>query len=174
MLQLISPLQSKSVLSLRTGGVIADLHQVIVNPNSLKIEGWYCNDAVNKKQLVLLSQDVRQVSAKGLIVNDHEVLSEISDLIRLKDIMNLKFELLGKSVITVSKKKLGKVNDYAFDDQSFFIQKIYVGQSIIKSFSGGNLSIDRSQIVEITNKKIAVQDTTQEETVSVVSPVMTT
>jgi len=42
-----------------------------------------------------------------------------------------------------------------------FVQKIYVSQSIMKSFSGGALSIDRSQIVEISSSKIIVKDLQQ-------------
>ena len=38
-----------------------------------------------------------------------------------------------------------------------FIQKIYASQSLVKSFAGGNLSIDRSQIVEVTNKRVVIE-----------------
>ena len=56
------------------------------------------------------------------------------------------------------KKKLGKVLDYAVDPESMKVQKIYASQSLVKSLTGGSLSIDRDQIVEITNKEIVVQD----------------
>jgi hypothetical protein len=38
------------------------------------------------------------------------------------------------------------------------VQKIYVSQNLLKNIVGGSLSIDRNQIVEITNRKIIVQD----------------
>ena len=41
-----------------------------------------------------------------------------------------------------------------------YLQKIYVGQSLLKNFTGGNLGIDRTQIVEITDRKIVVQELT--------------
>jgi hypothetical protein len=53
---------------------------------------------------------------------------------------------------------LGKVNDFAADSQTLYIQKLYIGQPLLKSLSGGQLSVDRTHIVEITNKKIVVQD----------------
>ncbi|HSX43844.1 MAG TPA: hypothetical protein VLE69_00890 [Candidatus Saccharimonadales bacterium] len=149
-------------MSLRTGGQIATVVGTIINPNNLKIEGLYCHDSLDKKQtLVLLYQDIRDVIAQGVVVNDHDVLSEPDELVRLKDTMKLNFELLGKQVVTDKKRKLGKVNDYAFDSTTMFIQKLYVSQSLLKNFSTGGISVERGQIIEITNRKIVVQDPLQ-------------
>jgi len=161
MLRLSASLLNQPVLSLRTGGQVAITQTAIINPNNLKIEGFLCQDSVDKKQLVLLYQDIRDMIPKGFVVNDHEVLAEPGELVRLKDIISIKFELIGKSVETVSKSKVGKVNDYAVESETMYIQKLYVAQSLLKSFSGGNLSVDRGQITEITNKKIVIQDILQ-------------
>ena len=152
---------NQPVLSLRTGGQVAVTTATIINPNNLKLEGFFCQDSVDKKELVLHYQDIRDVIAKGIVVNDHEVLVEPDDLVRLKDIMALDFELMGKPVETVSKAKIGKVNDYATETETMYIQKLYVGQSLLKSFTGGSLSVDRNQITEITNRKIVIQDILQ-------------
>lgn len=162
MLRLSGSLLNQSVLSLRTGGQIASITKAIINPNNLKVEGFYCQDSLDKKQpLVLLYKDIRDIIPKGIVVNDHEVLSEPGELVRLKDIMNLGFELVGKQVLSVSKQRIGKVNDYAVETETMYVQKLYVGQSILKSFTGGSLSVDRTQIVEITNRKIVIQDLLQ-------------
>lgn len=158
MLQLSSSLLNKSVLSLRSGGVVAHVVAPIINPDNLKIEGFYCEDNINKKVLILLAQDIRDVVHGNYAVNDHDSLSEPSDLVRLKTVMDLHFELIGKPVVTTSKEKVGKVGDYAVDTSSMYIQKIYVSQSILKSFTGGSLSIDRNQVNEITPKKIVIND----------------
>jgi len=158
MLQLSNTLINRPVLSLRTGGVIATTISVIFNPNNLKIEGFYCQDQFSKNQPVLLSQEIRDIIPQGIVVNDHDALTEPNELVRLKDIISLNFELMSKPVYTVSKEKVGKVNDYAVDSATLYVQKIYVGQSLFKSLSGGQLSIDRTQIVEISNKKIIIQD----------------
>jgi hypothetical protein len=39
-----------------------------------------------------------------------------------------------------------------------YVQKIYVAQSIIKSLTGGSLSIDRTQINEITPRRIIINE----------------
>lgn len=158
MLQLSGSLLNRPVMSLRTGGQIATTLAAIINPNNLKIEGFYCQDATNKQRQVLLYQDIRDVVKQGIVVNDHDVLSDPAELVRLKDVMALNFELLGKPVVTVSKDKVGKVSDYAVEIETMFVQKLYVAQSLLKSFSGGSLSVDRTQIIEITNRKIVVGD----------------
>jgi sporulation protein YlmC with PRC-barrel domain len=158
MLQLSTRLLNKSVLSLRTGSPIATITDPIINPDNLKIEGFYCQDRFDKQQLVLLFQDIRDILPQGYVVNDHDVLAEPDELVRLQKVIESDFDLIGKPVVTLSKEKVGKVSDYAAETETMYIQKIYVAQSILKSFTGGSLSIDRSQINEITPKRIIIND----------------
>ena len=158
MLQLSASLLNKSILSLRTGMPIATITAPIFNPNNLKIEGFYCIDRFDKRELILLCQDIRDTLKQGYVVNDHDVLVEPSELIRLKEVLELNFELIGKHVETISKIKVGKVSDYAVETETMYVQKIYASQSILKSFTGGSLSIDRTQINEITPKRIIINE----------------
>lgn len=161
MLQLTKTLLNCPILSLRTGGVIGTTTQAIINPNNLKIEGFYCDDHFSKQRAVLLSQEIREVIPAGLVVNDTDALTDPSELVRLREVLELAFELIGKQVVTVSKERVGKVNDYAADSATLYVQKIYVSQNLLKNFSGGQLSVDRTNIVEITNKRIVIQDILQ-------------
>ncbi len=158
MLKLSETFKALPVMSLRTTSQVATVIEPIINPNNLRIEGWYCQDSLDKSRLVLLSKDIRDLLPQGFIVDDHEVLTEPEELVRLREVIDIAFVIDGKPVVTVNGNKLGKVNDYAVETTGFMIQKIYVGQSLLKSLSGGNLSIDRSQITEITPRKIVVQD----------------
>ena len=161
MLLLSSRLMNQAVMSLRTGGQVATAIEPILNPNNLKVEGFYCEDKFNQEQLVLLSQDIRDHVDKGFIVNDHEVLVKAEELIRLQKFINLHFVLIEKPVFTITKQRLGKVSDYAVDQNSLYVQKLYISQGLLKSITGTNLIIDRNQIVEITDQKIVVQEPLQ-------------
>jgi sporulation protein YlmC with PRC-barrel domain len=158
MLQLSNSITNIPIMSLRTGGVVATAKQLIINPNNLKIEGWYCEDKFSKRSLVLLAKDVRDIVPQGLAIDDHERLSEASELVRLHDVLELNFGLIGKPVITESKRKVGKVSDYSADMSTLYVVKLYISQPVYRNFSGGQLSIDRSQIVEITSSQITVRD----------------
>lgn len=158
MLQLSNALIGKDIVSLQTGGPVGESLGAIINPNNLKIEGFYCQDRFEKKQMILLSQEIRDILPQGLVVNDHHALSDPEELIRLKEILDLGFDLIGKPVYTTSKHRIGKVADYAVDSSSLYIQKLYVARSILKSLNTGQLSVDRTNIVEITSKKIVIQE----------------
>ncbi|CAN5412821.1 hypothetical protein BH09PAT4_BH09PAT4_01950 [soil metagenome] len=169
MLQLSNFFVNRSVLSLRAGGPVATVTVPIINPDNLKIEGFYCNTSQNK-QLVLLCQDIREFLPDGFVIDDVERLAEPGDLVRLKNVLDLNFELIGKQVQTVDKQKVGKVSDYAVDVSSMYIQKIYSTQSIFKSFTGGSLSIDRTQIHEITPKRVIITDLHAKSAVPATAP----
>ena len=157
MLQLSAMLINRPIMSLRTGTQVGTTLDAIINPNNLKIEGFYCQDT-QRKRLVLLEQDIRDVLPQGFVVNDADVLTDTAELVRLKDTMALHFELIGKHVVTTGREKIGKVNDYATEVQSMIIKKLYVSRSLFKSFASGSLGVDRTQIVEITRDKIVIQD----------------
>ncbi len=171
MLKLYESTPGTNVMSLRTGGPIAVIQKPIINPNNLYIEGWLVEDNRSRHQLILLSSDIRDVLPQGFVVNDHEVLSNPEELVRLKDIIELNFELLGLKVTSESGKSYGKINDYAFETANMFIQKIYASQPLVKNFNSGNLSIDRSQIVEVTDKRIVIEDPTEKIEATAASPV---
>jgi sporulation protein YlmC with PRC-barrel domain len=158
MLRLSESLLNRPVMSLRTGQQVATAVEPIINPNNLKIEGFYCTDRFNKRELVLLYQDIRDTIPQGFVIDDHDVLTPPDELVRLKDIMEIGFTLVGKPVVTVSKQRVGKVSDYATEMETMYIQKIYVSQNVFKSLAGGNLGIDRNQINEITDRKIIINE----------------
>lgn len=162
MLQLSQTFIKRPVMSLRTGTPVATVIGPIINPNNLKIEGFYCSDNANRKHtLVLVTQDIRDILPQGFVINDFDVLVEPTELVRLQPILRLNFNLLGMHVETISKEKVGKIEDYATDIDSMFVQKMYVSQSIFKNFNGSNLGIDRTQIIEITSKKVIIHDLEQ-------------
>lgn len=154
-------LTNRPVLSLRTGTEVATALEPIINPGNLKIEGFYCRDSQSRQHLILISQDVRDILTRGIIINDHDQLVKSEELVRLEPVLRVGFSLIGKIVQTTGGHKLGKVEDYSVDTESMFVQKLYVTQSIFKSWNGGNLGIDRTQIVEITDKKVMVSELTQ-------------
>lgn len=159
MLRLSNAYFDRSILSLRTGGKIGVADSPVIDPNNLKIIGWYASDVSQKGDFVLPAGEVRDFITKGLVVNDHDSITDPGDLVRFKNIYDLGFELINKQVISESKTKLGKVVDYAVDD-GFYIQKLYVNPPILKGLSGNQLLISRNEIIEITDKKIIVSDAT--------------
>lgn len=158
MLLLGNSLPNTRIFSIREGHPIAIIIKPLLQPNNLKIEGFYAQDLTTKKIKILLTQDIRELNKDGFITNDYESLTDPADLIRLQKIIEIDYNLIGKLTETISGKKLGKISDFAFDTNNMFISKIYVSQSIIRNFNGALLSIDRNQIIEINDKKVIVDE----------------
>ena len=157
MLKLSKTLFNQPVISLRSGGQIAVATEPIINPHNLKILGWWCRERGHTKSMVLLSEDVRKLAASGLAVDSEEALSAPEDLVRHKEIMDIHFILLDILVRT-DKRKLGKVSDFSYND-GLFVQKLYVAKPLAHVFTMvDTLLIDRSQIVEVTNQYILVNE----------------
>lgn len=153
---------NQPVVSLRSGGAIAVAVEPIINPHNLKILGWWCSERGIPEPVVLLVEDVRQASAQGLAVDGEDALSPPKELVRIKEALDIHFQLLGKTVKT-KRRRLGKVNDFSYND-GMFVQKLYVSAPFTKLLANTNtLLIDRTQIVEVSDHYILVKDTEIEE-----------
>jgi sporulation protein YlmC with PRC-barrel domain len=161
MLQLSNTFANKNIMSLRTGTPVAQITRPIINPNNLKIEGFFCQDTIDRRELVLLYQDIRELLPQGFVIDDHDVLALPGELVRLEKLIALNFQMIGMHVVTSSKEKIGKVADYATEIETMYIQKIYVSRSVFKSLTGGQLSVDRNQIIEINKSRILINDPLQ-------------
>lgn len=159
MLRLSNSFYNRSILSLHTGGQIGTAYQPLINPDNLKIEGWFAQVPNSKGEFVLPAIEVRDFITKGVVVNDHTAITELDDLVRLKDLIELRYDPIGKPVITESKKKLGKVADFAVADD-FYIQKLYVNPPLFRGLSDHQLLVGRDEIIETTDKAIIVADAT--------------
>lgn len=151
----------RDILSLRTGSIVGHAYSPIINPNNLKIEGWYAAENGAEGDMILPVAEVREVIDRGFIVNDHSAITPSEDLVRMSDITKLQFELIGKTVKSDMKRKLGKVHNYAVDESSMIVQKMYVTPGALRGITKQDLVIDRSQIVEINNREIIVRDATE-------------
>ena len=68
-------LLNQPVMSLRTGTPIGTAVEPIINPNNLKILGWWCHTKISSDHLVLLADDIRDFMAEGFAVNDEDALA---------------------------------------------------------------------------------------------------
>jgi uncharacterized protein YrrD len=154
-------LEGASVVSLHTGQVIGQLDKPIIDPHKLEVAGFYCLQPRNKDEsMVLLTQDIRDITPGKVLINSADEITSASHLIRLEETIKIGFSIVGKPVRTESKKRLGKVEDYVVDTDTFEVQKIYVKQSLLKNFTVHSLVIDREQIIDVTDRQITVADAT--------------
>ena len=155
MLYMSTKLANLPLFSIRSSARIGTILSPIINPHNLHIDGFYCKAVHKNDRLILLDMNIRDFGPGGIIINDHNDLSEPGDLVRLKPILDLSFKLIDKKVIS-SKKTIGKVAEYAIEKESLFVQKLYVVPPVWQSIGTSRLVFDRSSVLEVTDSHIVV------------------
>ena len=152
------------VMSLQTGGRLATAYEPIIDPKDLQVVAFYCEgQQLGFEPAVLHTDDIREFGELGLIVNDSEDIMPLSDLVRLQKIIDLKFKLVGMRVVDTAGHKLGKINNYVLETESFRIVKFSVKRPLLHSLQDSELVIAREQIRKITDDEIVVAAPTVEE-----------
>lgn len=175
MLLLGSRLIGTPIMGLQTGTRLAVTKKPIIDPRNLQIIAYEVNGPllVETPSFIRIA-DIRELSDIGMIIDSNDEFVGADDIIALKKIYDLNFHLIGLSVIDESKHKLGKIDNYILDTNSFIIQQLNVKPGIIKSFAETELLIHRSQIVEINDQVITVKTTAKKlEPIKAPGPQMT-
>ena len=151
------------ILSLHVGGRIATVRAAIVDPNDLRIIAFRVEGPLVGKEAggILPVGSIREFSRLGMIVDSVDEFVEPDDIIKIRDILKLNFELNGLKVETKNKSKLGKVSDFTVDPIDWHVQQIIVQRPLMKSFLDPELIISRSRIVEVDDYTITVQEETE-------------
>jgi uncharacterized protein YrrD len=158
MLVTIKALLGASVKSLQSGSEIAKVTVPLIDPRNLKIMALYLESKLIKfSPAILTPTDIREVGPMGIIIDDINKIVAPEDIVRLEEIINFDFILDGITVIDEKKHKLGTVEYYTFDPEGYFVQQLYVKPGFMQAMKVTNLIINRSQIIDIDNKKITVQ-----------------
>lgn len=159
-------LQGCPVLSLHIGGQIASVTKLIVNPDNLKVvavqvEGPLISDDTGD---ILPMASVREFSRLGMIVDSIDELVNADEIVRVRDILKLDFNLVGLKVESKAGAKLGKVSDFTIEPTGWNVQQLIVQRPFFKAFLDPELVIARDQIVEIDDYKVVIKDETDART----------
>ncbi len=170
MLILSKRLYNTPIMSLQTGGELGRTRDALIDPATLDILAYRLTGShLEHDSTIVLTRDIREFGSIGIIIDSSDELIDENEVIKVKQIADLHFTLIGITVKQKDGKQLGKVHDYALDAHTFSIQQLYVKQSIFRSFSTHEVIINRSQIIEINNSEIIV-DTTSLKEKAVVEP----
>lgn len=160
MLVLGSRLKETPVMSLQTGTRLARTSRPLINPANLKIVAFELEGPLlTETPSFLRVADIREMSGIGMIIDSSDELLALDDVIKIKELHELDFKLVGMNVIDEHKKKLGKVDNYTVETGSFVIQQLDVKRGIIRGFTDTSVLIHRSQITEINDTAIIVKST---------------
>ena len=153
-----SQLLGLPIMSLQTGTELARTAAPLIDPRDLRIIAYEVEGPLlDVRPSFLRIDDIREQSDIGLIIDSSSEFIGLDDVIKLKEIYDFHFSLIGLGVVDEKNKKLGKVDDYTVEMGSFVIQQINVKRPLIKSLGDSELLIHRSQIVKISDTTITVK-----------------
>ena len=158
MLLIGSKLIGMPIMGLQTGTKLAETKSPVINPANLKIIAYEVEGPLlSERPSFIRIADVREISNFGMIIDSNDEFVGLDDVIKIKEIYDSGFNLIGLTVVDEMKTKLGKVESYNIDSDSFIIQQLNLKQGIFKSLAEAGLLIHRSQIIEINDENIIVK-----------------
>lgn len=148
------------ILSLHVGGKVATVTEVVVDPDSLKIIACRVDGPLVGKEVgdILPMTSVREFSRLGVIIDSTDELVDAEEIVRIRDVLALNFNLVGLKVETKKGAKLGKVTDSTANPETWQIEQLIVQRPLLKAFIDPELIVSRSQIIEIDDYKVTVKD----------------
>lgn len=154
------------ILSLHVGGKVAEVTEIVVNPNDLRIIACRVEGPLVGKEFgdILPIESVREFSRLGMIIDSTDELVESNEIVRIKEILDLNFSLFGLKVITKAGTKIGKVSDFTLDPSFWDVNQIVVERPFFKSLIDPELIISRQHIVEVDDFRVVIDDDKKHKT----------
>lgn len=148
------------ILSLHVGGRIASVSELIIDPDNLKIIGCRVEGPLVGKEVgeILPMESVREFSRLGMIVDSADEFVAPDEIIRIKNVIDLNFHLVGLKVESKQGAKLGKVSDFTVEPSGWQVQQLIVQRPLIKAFLDPELTIfviasKKSMIIKLSSKR---------------------
>ena len=146
------------IMGLQTGTRLAIVKEPVIDPANLKIIAYQVDGILlSENPSFIRIADIREISGFGMIIDSNDEFVGLDDVIKIKEIYEMGFKLIGLNVIDQVKNKLGKVESYNIDSNTFVIQQLNIKPGFLRGLSEASLLVHRSQIIEINNREIIVK-----------------
>lgn len=159
MLVYSSRLANAAVLSIQLGGPIGRVTSLVIDPDNLQIIAFRLEGPeIDRRQSILDARSIREYSNYGIVIDSVDELVGDTDVIKISNVLELNFDLIGLKVETKKGSNLGRVIDFTVTSEDFTTQQLIVKRPAIKSFIDPELVIPRQEIVEVTDYKVIVEN----------------
>jgi uncharacterized protein YrrD len=156
---LLSNIHNLPVNSISEAFTVGRVADIIIDPDNGKILGFKLTKTPVKERNILSTIDIREISHDMMIVDDSQALATSHEVIKISEVLRQKIQWMGLKVETDLGRKLGKIEDIAFDTKTFTVTRIYASGGIIKeTFSMEKIIIPAHKIISISPKVVIVED----------------
>lgn len=162
MIFLASRFIGKPILSIRAGHPIGSVTGVLINPHKLKVDAFWVQVGAITDNKILLSQDIREIGIKGVVINDLHDIADADNMPRLEELIKIAYEIPGKKVLERS-HRIGTAVDFGFNDKDMSVVSILVKPKLAGRLRNAQKTIHRSQIKSIDDSSIHVSTAPKKE-----------
>jgi len=157
MIRQLSKIIGTHVLSHAHGEVLAIVEDVIIHPDTGKVEGFWVKPLTLPFRHAVLPWEGVVAWKRHLYIRDEQAMAEPDEIIRISEILARKTYYMGNRVRTESGKSLGKVFDLDFDESKMLLRYLFVRKSFLL-FSMAAQFVHYDSIVQVLPDRIIVRD----------------
>jgi sporulation protein YlmC with PRC-barrel domain len=157
MIRQYSKIIGTQVLSHAEGAVLAVVEDLIVHPDTGKVEGFWVKPLTLPFRHAVLPWEAVVAWKQHLYVKNEQAMAEPDEVIRIADILARKTYFVGSRVETESGKSLGAVFDLDLDDRKMTLRYLFVQRSFL-FFHSEPRFVHGDSIVQVLPGRIVVKD----------------
>ena len=155
MIYTASVLVGKPVVSIHLNAEIGQISGVLIDPNRLAVAALWVKLGTDSQSLLLLPEDIRQLTSQRAIIDERNQLTEPSELPKLRSILSINYIIPGKKVVGDG-RKLGVAQDFNFNNDTYLVSHIIVRAARWQRLRMTQLMFERRQITGLDNRQITV------------------
>lgn len=158
MLKMFSEIIGTNIYLFQEHALAGQVNEILVSPQDGSILGLFLFDPVVKRERIIPTSEIISFSAKGILVKGYDSLTDVEDLIKVKEVLDQKNKIIKSPVYTKSGKRVGKVSEATINIKNFSLDRLYVTPVFRIKYLAKDLIIPSSKIEAILPKKIIIAD----------------
>lgn len=141
-----------SVGALEESSMVGKVYRLAIDPLEQKLIGFSVKTGGYFSKIYIVSMmDVVDIDKNGVVINSKSSMLDRGEVVRIDDILEKKFSIIGLRIVDKKGAKIGRVQDAVVDTTTGDIVRIYSS-----SFASRRI-FERSQIEEITFFEVVVK-----------------
>ena len=145
------------ILRHEDGEVIALLQDLIIHPDTGKIEGFWVKPLTLPFRSAVIQSDSILECKKNIYIKDEREIAEPEDIIRISELLSRNTLFIGNHVKNKSGDGLGSVHDLDFDTKKLYLRNLYTEKAFL-IFKYNQRIFNYNTIIQVLPEYILVKE----------------
>lgn len=172
MVKFISQILSAKALLFQERLMVGEVSRVLIDPKDGALVGIEIKGENEEEVRYIPPTEIKGFGNGLVLIKDLNSLSTADEVIKIKEVLDQKIEIIKSKVYFEDGRYLGRVDDATINLKISTLEKIYVNPRLSTKFFSECLIISAKSIVKIEPKKITIKDDRVKSKKSILSPVV--